>query len=199
MNKNIYLVNASSRLSSSNSRKLTAHLVNRMNRDGDFSVSSRDVGAGEGLNLLDDVTVSGLFIPNDQRSAEQQLALESSDQIVQEALDNDIWVIGLPIYNFSVPASFKAWADMLARSNKTFKYLDGKPVGLLRGKLVFVILISGGTEMDSEINFCTPWLRQFMSFIGIGNLEIINATKFAAEREFQIIEDINSRLRHYGF
>ena len=159
----------------------------------------RDVGKADGLAFLDDTSISGLFIDQSQRSASQIKALDDSDLIVKEAFDNEIWVIGLPIYNFSAPATFKTWADMLARSNVTFKYVNGKPVGLLKNKCVFVVIISGGTEMDSEIDFCTPWLRQFMSFIGIDNLNIINATRYSNEKETKVLKDINMSLKHNGF
>ncbi len=198
MNKNIYLVNSSSRVLNSNSRKLTEHLVNRINQHQDFTINRRDIGRGDGLKFIDEVGVTGLFIPEAELSEQQKVALQMSDQIVKEAFENDTWVIGLPIYNFSAPATFKTWADMLARSNKTFRYIDGKPVGLLKNKRVFVVLMSGGTEMDSEIDFCTPWLRQFMRFIGVDNLEIINATKYSADKEKRIIEEIDARLEQHA-
>lgn len=198
MNKSIYLINSSARVANSSSRKLSEHLVNRINRKLDFTINRRDIGRGDGLKFFDEMAVSGLFVSDAERSEQQRASLQLSDHIVKEAIENDIWVIGLPIYNFSAPATFKTWADMLARSNLTFTYIDGKPVGLLKNKRVFVVLVSGGTEMDSEIDFCTPWLRQFMRFIGIEELEIIDATRFSADKEKQIIEEIEMRLEHHA-
>jgi len=199
MKNKIYHVDASAGVENSISRNLTQYIVNKINRQNNFNVTKRDVGKADGLAFLDDTSVSGLFIDESERSTLQTKALEYSERIVKEAFENDIWVIGLPIYNFSAPATFKTWADMLARSNMTFKYVNGKPVGLLKNKCVFVVIISGGTEMDSEVDFCTPWLRQFMSFIGIDNLNIINATRHSHEKKSKFLKDINMSLKHNGF
>ncbi len=84
-------------------------------------------------------------------------------------------VIGMPIYNFSMPAGFKAWSDLAARVGETFKYSENGPVGLLEGKKAYVAIASGGTKVDSEIDFLTPWLRHYLNFIGIDDVEIVQA------------------------
>ncbi|MFT5427258.1 MAG: FMN-dependent NADH-azoreductase [Gammaproteobacteria bacterium] len=87
----------------------------------------------------------------------------------------DTLVIGIPIYNFSMPAGFKAWSDLGARVGETFKYTENGPVGLLEGKKAYIAVASGGTKVGSEIDFLTPWLRHYLGFIGIHEVKIVQA------------------------
>jgi FMN-dependent NADH-azoreductase len=186
----IYHIDASSKINESVTRKFSKLIVEKLLENKNQNVSYRDLGKAEGLRFVDETIVSALFISNEVRSDEQKKALIPSDLVIQEAVDNDTWVIGLPIYNFSVPATFKAWADMLARSGKTFSYTKNGPEGLLKNKKVFVVIASGGTTIDSEVDFCTPWLRHFLTFVGVSDLSIINADKYSTEKEELVMSTI---------
>lgn len=193
----IYHIDASSRSEGSITRGLSKMLVDKLMEKRNQKITYRDVGQAQGLNFLNREAVNGLFISNEKRSKEQKNALKASDNIIQEAKDNDTWVIGLPIYNFSMPSNFKVWADMLARARETFKYTENGPVGLLENKKVYVIIASGGTAIDSEIDFCTPWLRQFMKFIGVSDLTIIKADRYSKDKEVEVINQIEKEVENY--
>ena len=190
----IWHIDSSARLESSHSRKLTDYMVNKLKMKTKKEVTYRDVGSGEGLAYVNDNIVSALFIPEVERSTLQKKELEPSDELIKEAMTSDLWVIGVPIYNFSMPATLKTWADMLARVNVTFEYTEKGPQGLLRKKKVFVIITSGGTEIDSEIDFLTPWLRQYMNFIGVGDLTIIKADKYSIDKESILLTEIDKAV-----
>jgi FMN-dependent NADH-azoreductase len=170
-------IDSSARLESSLSRKLTSYMVNELKKKTQKEVIYRDVGRAVGLSFVNDTIVGALFIPDNERSLFQKEELKASDEIIHEAMDSDVWVIGIPIYNFSMPATLKTWADMLARLKVTFHYTEKGPEGLLKGRKVFAIVTSGGTEIDSEIDFLTPWFRHFMKFIGIEDLIIVRPDK----------------------
>ncbi len=193
----IYHIDASSRLASSTTRRLSKLMVEKLLDKKEQVITYRDVGKAHGLQFADETIVSGLFTADEDRSEIQKVALKPSDEIVKEAENNDTWVIGLPIYNFSMPATFKTWADMLARTRKTFKYTENGPVGLLQNKKVFVIIASGGTAIDSELDFCTPWLRQFMRFIGVSDLTIIKADRYSKDKEVEVINQIEKEVENY--
>ncbi|MCJ8276693.1 MAG: NAD(P)H-dependent oxidoreductase [Bdellovibrionales bacterium] len=194
----IYHLDASARLNNSTTRQFTEITVAELKKKTGQEVVRRDLGKAEGLKFVDDVIVGGIFTPEDDRSPEQVEALKASDQIIKEAIDNDIWVIGLPIYNFSIPATFKTWADMVARARKTFKYTENGPVGLLENKKVIAVIASGGTEIDSQIDFCTPWLRQFMGFLGISDLTIIKADRYNDSKKDDVVASITKAVESYG-
>lgn len=190
----IWHIDSSGRLENSHSRKLTRYMVDKLQNKSEKGVIYRDVGKGEGLEYVNDNIISALFIPEDERSNLQKNGLKLSDGVISEAVGSDLWVIGVPIYNFSMPATLKTWADMLARINVTFRYTEKGPEGLLKNKKVFAFITSGGTDIDSEIDFLTPWLRQYMKFIGIDDLTIIKADKYSTDKESALLAEIDNAV-----
>lgn len=89
----------------------------------------------------------------------------------------------MPIYNFGVPAVFKAWIDQIARARKTFRYSETGPVGLLEGKKAYVVIASGGTEADSAMEFATGYVRHVLGFVGVNDVEFIFADKLMFDGE----------------
>lgn len=165
-------IDASARKGDSVTRKLSAQLVSRLT-ENDGQVTYRDLS--DGLPFVDETKIAAYFTAAEARTDAQREAIALSDTIVSELKNNDVLVIGIPIYNFSMPASFKAWADLAARVGETFRYTASGSVGLLEYKKAFVVIASGGTKVDSQIDFLTPWLRQFLGFIGIKDVTVISA------------------------
>ena len=99
----------------------------------------------------------------------------ASQATIGELQAADTLVLSLPVYNFAMPSTLKAWADLVARAGTTFRYTENGPEGLLTGKKAFVAIASGGTPIGSGIDFLSPWLRHFLGFIGITDVEIVAA------------------------
>jgi len=169
---NILHIDASSRLSESVSRRLSRVIVEKLRSDN-TEVTYRDVHSG--LPFVDEEMIGAYYTAKDQRSDQQNRAIELSDQIVDELVDNDTIVIGAPMYNFGPPASLKAWADLAARVGDTFRYTDNGPEGLLKNKKAYLVIATGGAEINSEVDFVTPWLKHFLGFLGIDNVETVKA------------------------
>jgi len=125
--------------------------------------------------LITEDWIGANFTPADQRSDEQRQILALSDSLVDEIARADTLVIGLPIYNFSVPASFKAWIDLVARVGLTFAYTETGPKGLLTGKRAIIAVASGGTTVGSDADFATGYVRHVLGFIGITDVTLIAA------------------------
>jgi len=113
--------------------------------------------------------------PAAQRTADQAELAAIADTLIAELQAADTIVISTPIYNFGVPASVKAWADLVARAGTTFKYTENGPVGLLEGKKAYITAASGGTPIGSEMDFMSNWLIFFLGFLGIRDVEIVAA------------------------
>ena len=169
---NILHIDASGRGKPSVSRHLSNEIVQKIS-DDQTSVTYRDVS--QGLSFVDELMIGSYFTQKAERNEAQHQAVALSNMIVDELMVADTVVIGMPIYNFSMPAGFKAWADLAARVGETFNYTENGPVGLLEGKKAYVAVASGGTKVGSEIDFLTPWLRHFLGFIGISDVEIVQA------------------------
>ncbi len=134
----------------------------------------RDVG-GETLPQIDGTWVAANFTSEDERSDDQKQALALSDTLIAELEAADTILIGLPIYNFSVPGALKAWIDLVCRAGVTFRYTDSGPVGLLENKRVIVAVASGGTKVGSDMDYATGYFRHIMKFIGITDVTFVAA------------------------
>jgi FMN-dependent NADH-azoreductase len=169
-------VDASARGEPSVTRQLADLMLRELDeRVPGLSVARRDVAAG--LPFVDAAWVGANQTEPDARNAAQRQALALSDELVAEVMAADVLVIATPIYNFSVPASLKAWIDQIARARLTFRYTEHGPQGLLTGKKAYVIAATGGTEVGSAIDFATPWLKFVLGFLGITDIEVIAADR----------------------
>lgn len=179
MTRSILRIDASARRDGSVSRDLADRIVARFG-DG-VTVTTRDLATG--LPLIDEAWIGANFTPAESRTEAQRAALSLSDQLVAELQSADTLVIGLPIYNFGVPAALKAWVDLVARAGVTFRYTEAGPQGLLTAKRAIVAVASGGTEAGSEIDFATGYLRHVLGFIGITDVNFVTADRLMLDPE----------------
>ncbi|MEO9573179.1 MAG: NAD(P)H-dependent oxidoreductase [Tateyamaria sp.] len=170
-------IDSSARFQGSVTRDLSAQIVSK------FAglVIRRDLS--EALPQITENWVNANFTPADQRDATQIDTLALSDQLVGELKEAETIVIGVPVYNFGIPAALKAWVDLVARAGVTFKYSESGPVGLLEGKRVILAVATGGTPVGSEIDFATGYMKHVLGFIGITNVQIIAADRVMAQGE----------------
>ncbi|TDO24565.1 FMN-dependent NADH-azoreductase [Pedobacter duraquae] len=143
------------------------------------------VSAVEELNLVDieiphlnPTTLRSLFIPGDQLTAAEKESIRFSDDAIKQLLGSDIIVIGAPLYNFTISSSLKAWIDHITRPGMTFGYGESGPVGLVRGKKVYVAMTSGGVFSEGpgkENDFVAPYLKAFLGFLGMTDLTVFRA------------------------
>ncbi|MDA7964806.1 NAD(P)H-dependent oxidoreductase [Ruegeria sp.] len=178
MTKTILHIDASARREGSATRELSDRIVQHLNAE---AVIRRDLAAP--LPLLTEDWINANFTPADQRSDAQRDHLSLSDELVQELQDADTIVIGLPIYNFSVPAAFKAWIDMITRVGVTFSYSEQGPKGLLEGKRAVLAIASDGVPVGSEVDFATNYARFILGFVGITNVDVVAADQLAMKAE----------------
>ena len=124
---------------------------------------------------LDAERITALFTPADKRSVEQQAIVDFSDQLIAEIQAADALVIGVPMYNFSIPSQLKAYFDHLARAGVTFKYTEKGPVGLLQNKPVYIITTRGGIHKDLPSDSQTGFVQTFLGFLGLTDVQFIYA------------------------
>ena len=167
-------ISSSGRRDSSVTRQLSNDLVAALeDRFGTIETTRRDLSSG--VPFVDEAWIEANFTPDAVRTRQHVEALAYSDELVVELKKADIVVIGVPIYNFSIPATLKAWIDMIARARLTFQYTDSGPVGLLEGKKAYLVVATGGVPVGSAIDFATPYLRHALAFVGINDVEVIAA------------------------
>ena len=166
----ILRIDSSPRGADSVSRRIADRAVARLGGE----VTARDLAAAP-PPLLTAEMVESYFTPPAERTDAQRAAIAPSDAVVAELMAADVIVVSAPIWNFGVPASLKAWADLAARVGVTFRYGPDGPVGLLEGKRAVIAVASGGTVAGSDADWATPWLRHFLGFLGIADVTVIAA------------------------
>ena len=178
----ILRIDASARTHGSTTRELADQLEARLVEQGYGAlVTRRDLG----LNpppLLNEAWVGANFTDAAERSDEQKALLAASEELIGEIEAADTIIITAPIYNFSIPASLKAWIDQVARARRTFRYTEAGPEGLLKGKRAYIVFASGGVPLGSEVDFASAYLRHILGFVGISDVEFIAADGHQKDR-----------------
>jgi len=180
----IYQIDCSARKKGSASRELAKKLLEKIKKSED-KVIYRDLD--DEMLFVAGLTESGMSIPENERTDQHKKMFELSDKLVKELKESDIIIISTPIYNFGPPATLKAWSDLAARVKSTFKYsADGKQIGLLENKKVYLVITSGGTRVGSKEDYLTPWLIHVLNFFGIRNIQTISADQMSIDYEGSI-------------
>ncbi|HET7845362.1 MAG TPA: FMN-dependent NADH-azoreductase [Xanthomonadales bacterium] len=143
---------------------------------------------------------TGFARPAGERTLEQQRAAELSDTLIAELREADTIVIGLPMYNFGVPSTLKAWIDHVARAGETFRYTAQGPQGLLTGKRAYVFATRGGAYAGTPLDTQSAYIRDFLRFVGIVDVEIVYAEGLAMgdERRQESLAAAASRIAELG-
>ena len=136
-----------------------------LRRNPDGRVVTRDLAADPIPHLTAERFLAFGAKPED-RSPEQQAAVDHSDALIAELRSADTIVLGVPMYNFSVPSTLRAYFDHVARAGVTFRYTSAGPEGLLAGRRAYVFLTRGGVYGEGSDNQA-PYLGQFLRFLGI--------------------------------
>ena len=163
------------------SRLLADEVVSLLgaNKTG-MNVITRDLAAGVGI--VNAAWIEAERTSEENRTPDQWALLSQSDALVSELQSADDLVIATPIYNFSVPAALKAWIDLICRDNITFVYQNDRPRGLLANKRATVIITSGGTIAETDVDYASGYIRHIMEFIGILDVSVIDVTGLAKNR-----------------
>ncbi len=182
----IYQIDSSARKEGSTSRALAKKLLNKIKKPED-EIIYRDLD--NEMVFVSGLTESGMKIDKKDQTEHHKKMFDLSDTLVKELKESDIIIISAPIYNYGPPATLKAWSDLAARIGETFRFKsNGRREGLLKNKKAYLVITSGGTKLNSEEDFLTPWLKFILNFFGIDQVEIISADQMALDYEKSIRE-----------
>ncbi len=172
---NVLQINASARTQGSNSTRLADDIAARLRaRHPHANLKLRDLAVTP-HPVLDEAALGALFPPAEQRSAEQAARVAEDDALIAELQAADVLVLGVPMYNFGVPAQLKNWIDAIARVGVTFRYTEKGPEGLLKGKKVYAALARGGRYRDTPADTQVPYLKTVLGFLGITDVHFVYA------------------------
>ena len=184
--KTLLRLDSSPRGERSHSRQLTELYTQAWQQaHPDGKVVQRDLGR-QPVPLVSEDWVAAAFSNPADHTAEQQAAIAVSNELVDELFAADELLIGAPMYNFSVPASLKAWIDQIVRVGRTFEYPSYQ--GLVTGKKATIITARGGAgygpgEAMAHLDAEVPYLKSILGFIGITEVAVVYVGSLAGSDE----------------
>ncbi|MCE0491574.1 FMN-dependent NADH-azoreductase [Pantoea sp. Mb-10] len=161
----------------SQSSQLADFYADEARAKGD-SVTVRDLAA-QPVPVLDGELVGALRPSDAPLSPRQQEALDLSNALIAELQAHDTVVIAAPMYNFNIPTQLKNYFDLIARAGVTFRYTEAGPEGLVKGKRAVILSSRGGIHKDTPSDLLTPYVKLFLGFIGITDVEFVLAEGIA--------------------
>lgn len=181
--KTLLSINSSILGDNSQSRRLSKQLLERIQKNyPSVKIVERDL-VKDPLPHLNGEQFSAFITPPEQRTDTKKTLASQSDELVKEISDADTVVLALPMYNFGIPSQLKSYFDNLARAGMTFKYTATGPVGLLTGKKAIVLATRGGVYFGTDKDTQTKYVKDFLGFIGITDVEFIYAEGLAISPE----------------
>jgi len=180
---NILQINSSIHSADGQSSRLADRFVTSLLESSpEAELVVRDL-AREPIPHLDAERFGALIQKPEARTRAQQTVVDHSDALIEELRRADVLVLGLPMYNFGVPSQLKSWFDHIARAGVTFKYTEQGPVGLMRGRKAYVLAARGGQYAGTAADVQSDYVRRFLAFLGIADVEFAYAEGLAISPE----------------
>ncbi|HET9207321.1 MAG TPA: NAD(P)H-dependent oxidoreductase [Burkholderiaceae bacterium] len=196
---NILQIHSSARAEGSHSTRLVRQVVERLqaslpDRAG-VAITVRDLGRTPHPEL-NEAALQALFTPPEQRTPAQAARVALDDALIAELQAADVVVLGVPMYNFGVPAALKNWIDAISRAKVTFQYTANGPEGLLKGKKVVIALTRGGQYRNTPADTQVPYLKTVLSFLGMSDIQWVYAEGLAMgpDAEQQALSSAQSQI-----
>lgn len=171
---NILFIKSSLNGEQGKSNILAQELKEKLAASSDVKIVERDL-AKDSLSHLTQPEMAAWATAEDQRNEEQRQLVQISDELIAQVNASDTIVLAMPMYNFGVPSTFKAWADRVARAGVTFRYTEKGPVGLIKNKKVLVIATRGGIHAGTSSDSQSQFLKDYFAFLGIEDINFIYA------------------------
>ncbi|WP_432692974.1 FMN-dependent NADH-azoreductase [Morganella morganii] len=178
----------------SHTNKMADYFIGQWRKNhADDAITVRDLSA-EPVPVLDNEIVSGMHAPAGGTLTQRQLSANAlQTELIDEFFAHDVIVFTAPMYNFTVPTQMKTYLDFIASAGKTFRYTENGAEGLVKGKRAIVLTARGGFHRDLTSDLIVPFMKQFLGFIGISDIEFIYAEGVSMGEDFAEKAQQNAR------
>jgi len=191
-------VDASARGAESHSRLISNEIVESwlQTHPGD-TVTYRDLGHQD-IPHVTESFIHAMYTPAPARTPEQTSLLTLSDELIGELKAADLYIFGIPMYNFGVPSVFKAYIDQVVRAGETFS--PSNYSGLLENKKMVVVTARGGGgygpgEAREAYNAQDPSIRSAFGLMGVTDIEFIHLDNLMRGDEVKETSLANARVK----
>lgn len=199
----ILQIDTSPRHDRSHSRMLAREFMEKWS---DLHPETKIIHRDLGLNpvpYIDATWVKAKFTPPEQYTPERASAIELSDELIDEFLAADRYVLSTPMYNFSIPAVLKSYIDHIVRPRRTFAVGSGGFQGLVTDKKMLIFTARGSDfspgSAFASLDFQEPFLRTVFNFIGITDIQFINANALNSDRRDKSLAEARTAIQDLTF
>jgi FMN-dependent NADH-azoreductase len=119
------------------------------------------------------VLLSGKDLPGEYEAAWQDIV-----RYIEQFLSTDIYLVSVPMWNFSIPYMLKHYIDVIVQPKYLFRYTNKGPEGLVKNKKMVIVTSRGGDYSSGDAvkyDFEESYLRTIFGFVGITDITFINA------------------------
>ncbi len=179
--KKVLVINSSARTLSSRSRQLANAFIGHWKTiHANPVITLRELGNAP-VPHINEIWVTAASKSQAVRSDEEIAVLETSDVFIAELRAADIIVLAVPMYNWSIPSTLKAYIDHVFRMNETWRFNPNDPksyIGMLENKTLVLLLSRGSKgygpgDHNEQLNFQSTYLKTVFNIMGIHNIHMI--------------------------
>ncbi|GET36102.1 FMN-dependent NADH-azoreductase [Microseira wollei] len=176
---NILHIDSSPRGDRSHSRTLTGEFITAWkSAHPNDNVTYRDIGRSP-VPHVDEPWIAASFTPPEDLTPELKAAIQISDELIDEFLTCDRYILGSPMHNFGITSTLKAYFDQIVRVGRTFAVTENGYEGLVKNKKALIITSRGGSYPPgspmAQFDFQEPYIRAIFNFMGIADISFIHA------------------------
>ncbi|HEY5746861.1 MAG TPA: NAD(P)H-dependent oxidoreductase [Chryseolinea sp.] len=196
--KNILHIISSPRGEASYSTKLGRGIIEKIKAGEAVIVRTHDL-TEKPFEHLAQYHLSAFFTRPHEHTVEQQHDIQQSEQAISELLSADIIIISVPVYNFNIHSTLKAWIDHIVRVGRTVRFNKNMVEGLVRGKKVYLAIASKGVYSEGgmkQFDFVEPYLRHILGYLGMTDMQVLRVEGSSVPTEQQIA--LESTLKNFN-
>jgi len=147
-----------------------------------------DLSAKE-LPHISQAYIEATFVPKPERTATMNNTLLLADGYIKDIQNADTVLISVPMYNFTIPSTLKAYIDYISRSEETFRFLENGIEGLLLGKKLVIVAAYGADFSQMRVmDFVEPYLKTVFGFLGFTDITYI-AIENTSQESTDVLHD----------
>lgn len=180
MGKRLLHIIATPRGLASNTGRVSGVLLEELDaRYDDLEVTtldlfSADLPAVAGVNIKSKYALmTGQPLDEEARSSWGEI-----ERAVDGFLDADLYLLTVPMWNFSIPYALKYYIDAIVQPGYLFRYDElGRPEGLVRGRKLACVTSRGADYSQGPLasyDFLESYLRTIFGFVGIVDQTFFN-------------------------
>lgn len=149
---------------------------------------------------VDIFSVWGKFTSQEDLTQSELTKVKRMDELTEQFLNVDKIIVAAPFWNLGYPPILKAYIDTICIADKTFKYTENGPVGLVPNKPFLIIETRGGIYSNgsaANLEYSQSYLKTIMRFIGIKDFTsvIVEGLDFVPNKQDDIIQNAENKLK----